>query len=330
MPTWKGFVKKKSKALITGIAGFAGSYLAELLLAEGCDVFGFLAPGETKDNIKHISSNLTLDRFDILKKEKVAAFVSKVKPDYLFHLAAFSSVGRSFENERLTYEINFMGSLNVFEAAAGLGSSLKKLIFTSSADAYGLFGPKGKHLTEDQEFNPISPYGISKAAGEHLVRCYVRNHGLPAVIARAFNHTGPRQSETFVVPSFCKQIAVIERGQKKPTMSVGDLSAKRDLSDVRDIVYGYYLMALKGVPGEAYHLCSGRSVAIRAVLEKLLKMSSRSININVDKSRLRKSDIPVLKGDNLKAKMELGWYRRYSLNETLKDTLEYWRMRTNS
>ncbi|UCD93494.1 MAG: GDP-mannose 4,6-dehydratase [Candidatus Zixiibacteriota bacterium] len=323
-------MKKKSRALITGIAGFVGSHLAELLLAEEFEVFGFLAPGETKDNIRHISGGINLERFDIRKEDKVAAFVAKVKPDYLFHLAAFSSVGRSFANERLTYEINFTGALNVFEAAAGLGGSLKKIIFTSSADAYGAFKPTGKRLAEEQTFNPISPYGVSKAAGEYLARCYVRNHRLQAVIARAFNHTGPRQSVAFVVPSFCRQIATIEKRRKKPEISVGDLSAKRDLSDVRDIVYGYYLMALKGVPGEAYQLCSGQSVTIRTVLEKLLKMSSAKIKTIVDKNRFRKSDIPVLKGDNLKAKMELGWFRRYSLNETLKDTLEYWRASINT
>nr|MBN2276646.1 GDP-mannose 4,6-dehydratase [candidate division Zixibacteria bacterium] len=315
----------KKKALITGIAGFAGSYLAGHLLDNGYDVYGILAPGEKKDNIRPFEERLHLERFDILKPTRLAKMIKATTPDYIFHLAAFSSVGRSFENERLSYNINFFGTLNVFEAAVSLKSSLKKLVFISSADIYGTFTPKGKTLTEKQPYNPLSPYGISKVAGELLARHYHRNKAIPIVIIRSFNHTGPGQTDTFVVPSFCRQIALIERGRVKSIMRVGDLSASRDLSDVRDIVAGYRLAAIKGKPGETYQLCSGNSVSIKSVLDKLLKLSTADIKVQIDKSRFRKSDIPILKGDCSKSKRQLGWKMHYSLDKTLNDTLLYWR-----
>ncbi|MEW5995105.1 MAG: GDP-mannose 4,6-dehydratase, partial [Candidatus Zixiibacteriota bacterium] len=190
---------------------------------------------------------------------------------------------------------------------------------------YGVFRPKNKTLTEDQPLNPVSPYGIAKAAAEQAGLYYFRQHKLPVVIARAFNHSGPRQADSFVIPAFAKQIASIESGLQEPVVAVGDLSARRDLSDVRDIVCGYRLMAEKGKPGQVYQLCSGRTVTIKSVLDTLLKLSDKRIRVKVDKSRLRKSDIPILRGDNRRAARELGYKIRYSLTTTLKDTLEYWK-----
>ena len=151
------------------------------------------------------------------------------------------------------------------------------------------------------------------------------NYKLPIVRVRPFNHTGPRQSETFFIPSFCKQIATIENGQQKPVISVGDLSNKRDLSDVRDIVRGYYSLARKANPGEVFHLCSGRAVSIRTILDKLLRMAKVDINVIEDINRIRKLDIPILKGDFGRATKVVGWYPKYKLEMTLKDTLDHWR-----
>jgi len=310
--------------VLTGAAGFAGSYLAELLIAKGYRVYGVLAPGERLDNIRHIKNELTLDRFDITRANRVAAYLKKIKPRYIFHLAAFASVGQSFQRERLTYDVNFTGSLNMFEAAVGL-AGLKRLAFVSSSECYGIFSPVGTLLTEDHPLNPVSPYGISKAAGEFLASYYTRQYRLPVTIGRAFNHTGPRQSEVFVVPSFCRQIAAIEAGHGRPMMKVGDLSVKRDLSDVRDVVNGYYLMAVRGRSGEIYQFSSGRAVAIKTVLEKLLRFSSADIKVDTDKGRFRKADIPVLRGSNKKAYKQLQWATQYRLHDTLSDTLEYWR-----
>ncbi len=315
---------RKPLAFITGIGGFAGSHLAEQLLDCGYKIAGALYPGESTANLQDIKKHLSLVRLDILNEKKCREILKAFRPDYIFHLAAIASVGRSFQLERLTYKINFDGTLNVLAASLDL-KRLKKFVFVSSCDTYGIFTPKTKLLSESQPFNPVSPYGISKAMAEHACLYHFRRYGLPVAIARAFNHSGPRQDDNFVIPSFARQIAMIEAGRQRPQLKVGDLSARRDLSDVRDIVTGYRLLAEKGREGQAYHLCTGRTVSIQHVLDRLVKMSTARISVKVDRNRLRKNDIPSLRGDNRRAVQELGYAARYSLNITLKDTLNYWR-----
>lgn len=317
---------KSPLAYITGIAGFAGSYLAEELLAQGWRVAGSVYENESLDNLSGFEDKLQLERLDILDADQVRLRLAAVNPDYVFHLAALASVGRSFDLERATYRVNFEGSVNVLQAARSC-EKLKKFVLVSSADAYGIFRPAAKLLTESQPLTPISPYGISKAAAEQLSQYYHRQHNLPVTIARAFNHSGPRQRDDFVIPAFAKQIALIESKRQEPVIKVGDLSARRDLSDVRDIVRGYRLVAENGKPGQAYHLCSGKAVAIKQVLETLLGLSKTKIRVVTDPSRLRKSDIPVLRGSNRKAGRELGFNLRYTLKTTLSDTLNWWRNR---
>ena len=315
---------RKPSAFITGIAGFAGSFLAEELLAAGFHVSGAVYRGESTRNIRSIKSDLELFSLDILNDKKCQQLIGRIRPNEIFHLAAVASVAKSLEQERLTFRINIEGTINVLEAARSC-KKLESLVYVSSPDAYGMFRPGNKTLTEEQPFDPISPYGISKAAAENACRYYWRRYGLPVVTARAFNHSGPRQSDSFVVPAIARQVAAIEAGRQQPVLKVGDLSARRDLSDVRDIVRGYRLAATRGHPGEVYQLCSGRAVAIQRIAEKLLAMSSRKIRLQVEKSRLRKTDIPVLRGSHRKAAQQLGYEVRYSLKDTLTDTLDYWR-----
>ncbi|MBD3401451.1 NAD-dependent epimerase/dehydratase family protein [candidate division GN15 bacterium] len=311
-------------AFITGIAGFAGSWLAEELLAHGWAVAGSVYKDEPLTNIAGFKRNLTLYKLDILNEKRCREVLGRVKPEYVFHLAAMASVGQSFGKERLTYQINFDGTLNILDACREL-TGLKKVLFVSSSDCYGPFKPKNKTLIETQSFNPVSPYGISKVASEHLARYYCRQYDLPVTIARAFNHSGPRQSEHFVIPAFARQVARIELGKQEPVMQVGDLSARRDLSDVRDIVRGYRLLAERGEPGEAYHLCSGKAVAISRVLNTLVKQASKKITVETDPTRLRKTEIPVMRGSFEKAHKRVGYQPRYKLTQTIQDTLEFWR-----
>lgn len=315
---------KSPLAYVTGIAGFAGSYLAEELLAQGWRVAGSVYETESLENLSGIESKLQLERLDILNADRIREHLQAVNPEYIFHLAALASVGRSFEMERATYRVNFEGTVNLLQGARSC-TGLKKMVLVSSADAYGVFRPAAKLLTETQPLNPISPYGIAKAAAEQTALYYFRQFGLPVSIARAFNHSGPRQRDDFVIPSFAKQIARIEKGTQEPVIHVGDLTARRDLSDVRDIVRGYRLVAEKGKPGQVYQLCSGRSVAIKQVLQTLLGQSSVKIKVRTDPTRFRRSDIPVLRGSSRKATRELGWTLRYTLKATLSDTLNWWR-----
>ena len=315
---------KQPHAFITGIAGFAGSFLAEELLARGYKVSGSVLGRESTRHIKQIQNIIELVKLDVQKANEVSRRIKKLKPDYVFHLAAFSSVGESFKNENLTYKVNFEGTLNILNAVMELKDPAT-LVYVSSADCYGRFKPDSKLLKENQPFNPISPYAVSKTAAELLCRYIFTRHQLPEKKAPAFNHTGPRQNDNFVVSSFAKQIAQIEKKGVEPIIHVGDLTAKRDFSDVRDIVSGYRLLAEKGQSGEVYHFSSGKAVSIEQVLEMLLKMSDKSIIVKTDNSRLRKNDIPCLKGDSQKAKSKLRFLPKFSLEETLKDTLNYWR-----
>jgi GDP-4-dehydro-6-deoxy-D-mannose reductase len=311
-------------AFVTGIAGFAGSYLAEELVNAGWRVAGSVIPNEPLTNLAAVKDRIVLTTFDILDPQACQEAINRTSPDYIFHLAAVASVGKSFSAERATLRVNVEGTLNLLEAARQK-AGLKRFIFVSSADIYGLFSPKTKTLTEDQPLNPVSPYGISKAAAERTALYFHKQYNLPVVVARSFNHSGPRQVDAFVIPSFARQIALIEAGKQDPVLHVGDLSAKRDLSDVRDIVCGYRLLAEKGTPGRVYQLCSGKAVAINSILKGLLKLSAKDIEVRPDPSRMRKSDIPVLRGTHARATRELGFSIRYSIDETLRDTLNYWR-----
>ena len=314
----------KKKVFITGIAGFVGIYLARELLEFGYDVHGSIYKDDPAEHITILKKQTSLHRLNILQPLKCLDIIKQVKPDYIFHLAAFSSVGRSFGAEQLTYDLNITGTLNMLQAAVNL--KVKPTFFlASTSEVYGTIKPQTKTLLETDPVNPVSPYGVSKVAAEQIVKMYHQQYQLPVFIARSFNHSGPNQHPAFVIPSFCRKIVEIERGLHKPTMTVGNLAVKRDLSDVRDIVRGYRLMAEQGKSGETYQLCSGKAVSIKTVLNKLLALSDVTIKVETDKKLYRKNDIPVIRGDFAKARKTFGYEPRYNLDSTLTDTLNYWR-----
>ena len=315
---------KKKKAFITGIAGFAGVHLVNELLDNGYQISGSVYKDDPPEHINYLKDKVHLIKLDILKPERCDQIIKGENPEYIFHLAAFSSVGRSFLHEKLTYQVNFEGTLNVLQAALKL-KKLKKLIYISSSENYGRFTPKNKTLTEDDPLNPVSPYAISKVAAEHLCRLYFDQHKFPVSIACSFNHTGPGQNEDCVVPSFCKKIAMIEKGKAKPVIKIGNPKIKRDISDVRDIVRGYRLLAEKGNSGRVYQLCSGQAVSIATLLNKLTGLSDKKIKIELDDKFNRTNDIPIVRGSNTRAKRELGYKNNFKLVKTLTDCLNYFR-----
>jgi GDP-4-dehydro-6-deoxy-D-mannose reductase len=315
------------RAFITGIAGFAGSWLAKELLQQGYEVHGAIYSKHPRNRLRELRKSLHLYELNITNAARCREVIAAVQPDYIFHLAAQASVGQSFDKERLTYKLNFDGTLNIVQAAVGL-SGLKALLFVSSSDCFGPVKGSELPLSEAHSCRPISPYGLSKLAAENLCRYYHAQYGLPTIIARAFNHSGPGQDPTFVISAFARQIAEIEAGVQPAVLKVGDLSPKRDFSDVRDIVTGYRLLAEQGKAGETYHLCSGIATSIKTLLNSLLKNSQKKITVRVDKNRLRKNDVPVIRGDNRKVVQAVGYSPRYTLNDTLRDTLNYWRRAT--
>lgn len=321
--------KKKRRVLVTGGGGFAGSHLVDRLVADGHEVIATFNAQDSPENLKHHKRAISRRSLELTDKRAVEKLIADIKPNWIFHLAAFSSVGRSFAQEELTYQVNTLGSLYIIEAAEQL-PALERIVMVGSADAYGIFSPTGKLLKEDQPFEPISPYGISKAQMERITQMHVAQRGLPAIIVRPFNHTGPRQSAVFALPSFARQIVEIEAGLRKPLIEVGDLTAQRDFSDVRDIIDGYLAAIQKGKTGRAYHLCSGKVFTLKKLLEIMLKQSGHKIKVTVAKDRLRKADIPTLRGSNQRAAKELGYQPRYTIAVTLADLLSYWREKIDS
>jgi GDP-4-dehydro-6-deoxy-D-mannose reductase len=247
-----------------------------------------------------------------------------VRPDLVFHLAAQSFVPASWTSPAVTLEINIIGSCNLFEAirAAKIDPAIQ---IACSSEEYGLVKPEEVPIKETNPLRPLSPYGVSKLAMDYLGYQYFKSYGMRIVRTRGFNHTGPRRGEVFAESSFAKQIAEIEKGKREPVILVGNLEAKRDYTDVRDMVNGYFLAATKGEPGEVYNICSGRAVKISEVLDILLKMSRVKTKIVQDPTRMRPSDVPILQGDCSKFKRRTGWRPKIPLQKTLRDLLNYWR-----
>ena len=312
------------KVLITGIAGFVGSHLAELLLKGGDEVFGTRLPGESHENIRGIRADLHLSDCDITQLDQLSRLVRRIDPDQIYHLAALSSVGESFSSPLETIGNNIRGTLYLLETVRKLKRPIKLLVVASS-DIYGKVLPKAMPITEATPLLPVSPYGVSKAACDLLAYQYFKSYGVYVIRARAFNHTGPRQRTGFVIPDFASQIAQIEAGLLPSVLKVGNLSSKRDISDVRDVVRAYASLMRKGKAGQAYNICSQRAYSIKNLLNTLRSLSKRKIKVEVDEEKNRPAEIPILLGDNSKIRKTTGWRPRIPLEKTLKDTLDFWR-----
>ncbi|MFH1561224.1 MAG: GDP-mannose 4,6-dehydratase [Patescibacteria group bacterium] len=316
----------EKRALITGITGFAGSHLAELLLKKKIKVYGTCRWRSRTENIEDFKNKLNLIEGDLLDLKSLQKIMMDVKPDYVFHLAAQSFVPASWASPAATLETNVVGSVNLFEAIRSV--KIDPLVqIACSSEEYGLVHPNEVPIKEDNPLRPLSPYAVSKVSLDFLGYQYHQSYGLKIVRTRGFNHTGPRRGEVFVCSAFAKQVAEIEKGKQKPILSVGNLKAIRDFTDVRDMVQAYWLAATKGKPGEVYNICSGKGVEIQTVLDKLLKMSKTKITVKQDPDRMRPSDVPILLGDCSKFKRQTGWKPKIGFDQTLKDVLDYWRER---
>jgi GDP-4-dehydro-6-deoxy-D-mannose reductase len=314
------------KVLITGGGGFAASHLAEHLLQLGCDVTLVARPGERLHNVEHLLSQVRLERADLRHFGRLREVLREIRPERLYHLAAFSSVVDSFKSPRECYETNLSGTLNLLEAWRELKFDSRMLV-VSSSQVYGQPEVADMPLRETSPVRPESPYAGSKIAAEFLAIQFGLSYGLPVVRARPFNHTGPRQSPAFVCSDLARQVVEIECGMRPPILTVGNADVSRDFSDVRDIVRGYMLLLERGRPGEAYQLCSGRAVSVRAIIERLVTTASRPIEVRIDSTKAHAAECRVLWGDSAKARSEVRWKPRYDLETTLGDLKTYWRKR---
>jgi GDP-4-dehydro-6-deoxy-D-mannose reductase len=278
------------------------------------------------ENIEHLEGKVELKECDLRDAAAVQGILAEVRPDFIFHLAAQSFVPASWRAPSETLTTNLLGQTNIFEAVRVL--KLDPVIqIAGSSEEYGLVLPDEVPIKETNPLRPLSPYAVSKVAQDLLAYQYFRSYGLRSVRTRGFNHTGPRRGEVFVTSNFAKQIASIEAGLAKPMIRVGNLEARRDFTDVRDMVRGYWLAVTKATPGEVYNLASGRAVTIRELLDQLLALSDAEVEVQVDPERLRPSDVEILLGDYSKFKADTGWEPSIPLEQTLRDTLDYWRQK---
>ena len=315
------------RLLITGITGFVGSHMAEYALAQGAAVFGSSRWRSKTDNIEHLRSRITLIECDLRDMSSVRALVEVANPSHVIHLAAQSFVGASWQAPAETISTNIMSQVNLLEAIRGLKLS-PSFLAVGSSEEYGLVHEDELPIRETNPLRPLSPYAVSKIAQDMMGYQYFKSYGLPILRTRAFNHTGPRRGDVFVESNFAKQVAEVEAGLCEPAVSVGDLRPRRDYSDVRDIVRGYWLVLHHAEPGEVYNLCSGRSWSIQHVLDFLLAQSTvKGIAVKVDPVRLRPSDVMVLEGDASKIEKATGWRAEIPFEQTLTDLLDYWRER---
>ena len=309
------------KALVTGIAGFAGSHLAEDLYSQKFTVFGFFLSNHLLLNLSHLKDKINLIECDLLDSKKVEKSVKLINPDYVFHLAAFSSPKDSFKNPKETLKNNIFGQINLLEALAKIKSNAKILI-VGSADEYGQVDSKYLPIKEKTPLSPISPYAVSKVAQDMLGLQFFLHYGLQIVRVRPFNHIGPRQSLSFVVPSFAAQIAELEK-KGGGIIKVGNLENSRDFTDVRDMVRAYWLALEKGKYGEVYNVGLGKALKIADILKMMIGLSKVKIIVKKDTKRIPPQDIETIYCNYSKFKKTTGWQPQIPIIQTLADTIEY-------
>ena len=306
------------RVLITGAGGFVGNHLAAHLSQAVANVQLFGATLFKSETIHPaISDNRLIDLKDYAQ---VRDLLADCRPDAVYHLAAQAFVPRSFEAPWETLENNILSQLNITRACLELNLR-PRILIVSSAEIYGQVSADQLPLDENCAIRPTNPYSVSKVAQDMLGLQYHLSHGLPIMRARPFNHIGPGQNGRFVAPAFAMQIANIEEGRRRAVIKVGNLTAKRDFTDVRDIVRAYRLIIEKGRPGEAYNVASGMAYSIRRLLDILLGLSEIDIEVQVDPARLRPVDVPEIRGDSAKLRRDTGWQPSLTFEETLKDVL---------
>lgn len=304
------------RALVTGASGFVGTHLVEHLRNAGDEVIQC-----------DRSMGPDVHYLDIMDATACVALVGEVQPTVIYHLAGWADVGGSWKAPVEAFRTNAEGTMNVLAAATELG--VDRVVAVSSADVYGAVAESSMPLTEDSPLRPVSPYAASKVAADYLGLQAWLGRQLPVLRVRAFNHLGPGQTDKFVAPALASRIARNER-DGGDVLTIGNLSARRDFTDVRDVVRAYRLLAEHGEPGEVYNVCSGIDVAVQELADQLIAMARRPMRFETDPDLLRPVDVPVLRGDHTRLTKATGWEPEIPLDQTLRDLLDDWRERVAS
>ena len=310
------------KYLITGANGFCGRHLADVLNSDNNHVYGISR--SIPDDLITQHPDVIYEQCNLIDHASVFNLLKKTKPDCIFHLAAESSVASSWKSPINILNNNVLSQINIFEAVRELELSTR-IIVSCSSEEYGLINESDLPINENCCFNPLSTYAVSKVSQDMLAYQYYKSYNMDIVRVRSFNLTGPGRPPTYALSSFAYQIAEIEKKKSKNIISVGNLDVKRDYTDVRDAVKGYYKIALKAKSGTVYNLCSGKTYNLRDLLNILISFSTTEVNVEINKSKYRPSDLPIMLGDNTKIKTEIGWTPEIDIHTSLNDLLNYWR-----
>jgi GDP-4-dehydro-6-deoxy-D-mannose reductase len=315
------------RILITGVTGFVGGHLVEALLNEGGHTLhGLRRRSEWASEWSHLSGQLSLHAVDLLDVASTETLLRQVQPNWIFHLAGYANAGKSFHEPDLAWEGNVLASRRLYEAVQRSGIR-PRILYTSTGLVYGDAAGAGaaQVFGEDSSLQPTSPYAASKAAADLLAYQVTRHPGLDVVRVRCFNQIGPRQSADYAVANFARQISAIEKGRQVACIETGDLSGQRDLTDVRDMVRAFILLMKFGGCGEAYNAGSGTTYRMQSILDRLLTLSRVRVEVKQKIDPHRKGDAAVSRADVTKLEQTTGWKRINSLEQTLADTLDYWR-----
>jgi GDP-4-dehydro-6-deoxy-D-mannose reductase len=312
------------RILITGITGFAGGHLAEALLTEGQhELHGTSRHTDWPAHWRPLASQVVLHGCDLADRAAVTALVREVQPQQIYHLAGYAHAGKSFQEPEAAWTSNLRATLHLYDAVYAWGGKTR-ILYVGSGLVYGDLAAGAGH-NENAPLRPVSPYASSKAAADLVGYQYTRSHGLDIVRARPFNHFGPAQTPDYAVAHFAQQLAAIERGRQPALLETGNLRPQRDLTDVRDVVAAYRLLMAQGRTGEVYNVGSGKALAMQTVVERLLTLARVPVEVRQKAALVRSTETDVICADCGRLRAETGWQPRYSLEQSLIDTLDYWR-----
>ena len=303
--------------LVTGAAGFVGSYLVELLLEEGADVVGWLRPGTSPSTAAH----LRWMTVELLEPGQVSRALADLRPSAVYHLAGSAHVADSWQHTRETFEGNALATHHLLQGLREADLRPRVLVSGSAT----IYAPSPEPLTESSALRPGSPYATSKLAQEMLAAQAWREHRIPVLLARSFNHVGPRQTPAYVAPSIARQIALIERGALPPVLKLGNLDPERDVMDVRDTVRAYRTMMASAEPGVPYNVCGGRPIRIGDLVDMFRARARCPVAIEQDPARMRPNDVPRLFGSHARLTAATGWAPEIPIDRTVDDVLAWWR-----
>ncbi|HWG47651.1 MAG TPA: GDP-mannose 4,6-dehydratase [Gemmataceae bacterium] len=311
--------------LVTGATGFAGGHLVEVLLSRGNErIVGVARQAVWPEAWGHLTGRVELRPCNVGEPTAVEAILRDVQPERIYHLAGYPHVGRSFQEVEEAWQGNLKATRCLYDGVTRWGGR-PRILYVGSGLVYGESETTSLSCDEQYVLHPDNPYAASKAAADLMSYQYTRHPGLDIVRVRPFTHIGPHQSPQFAVSSFARQLAAIERGQQKPVLETGNLQARRDLSDVRDVVAAYVLLLERGRSGEVYNVGSGQTFTMQTVLDRLIALSGVTVEVRQKASLLRATDVAVIRANTDKLRQETGWSPRFTLDQTLADTLAYWR-----